>query len=103
MAMQLINDGQTIAGDVPGTAVSIGVYDGVHLGHRTLLQSLRQRAEADGLATAVVTFDKHPALAERYRVSSIPSVFIFRGGEVVERFVGLTDRQELSRALDAAA
>lgn len=65
MAMQLINDGQTISDDVAGTAVSIGVYDGVHLGHRTLLQSLRARAEAEGLATAVVTFDKHPALVTR--------------------------------------
>lgn len=65
MAMQLINDGDAIPADVVGTAVSIGVYDGVHLGHRTLLQTLRARAEAEGLATAVVTFDKHPALITR--------------------------------------
>jgi riboflavin kinase / FMN adenylyltransferase len=44
-----------------GTAVSIGAYDGVHLGHRALLRDLSARAKAAGLSTVVVTFDKHPA------------------------------------------
>ena len=44
-----------------GTAVSIGAYDGVHLGHRALLRDLSARAEAADLSTVVVTFDRHPA------------------------------------------
>jgi len=44
-----------------GTAVSIGAYDGVHLGHRALLRDLSARAKAAGLSTVVVTFDRHPA------------------------------------------
>jgi riboflavin kinase / FMN adenylyltransferase len=44
-----------------GTAVSIGAYDGVHLGHRALLRDLAARAEAADLSTVVVTFDRHPA------------------------------------------
>ncbi len=59
--MQLIADGSSIPDSVGGTAVSIGVYDGVHLGHQAVLRQLRDRAESDGLATAVVTFDRHPA------------------------------------------
>jgi riboflavin kinase / FMN adenylyltransferase len=46
---------------MPGTAVTIGAYDGVHLGHRALLADLSARAEAAGLSTVVVTFDRHPA------------------------------------------
>lgn len=46
---------------MPGTAVSIGAYDGVHLGHRALLRDLSARADAAGLSTVVVTFDRHPA------------------------------------------
>jgi riboflavin kinase / FMN adenylyltransferase len=46
---------------MPGTAVTIGAYDGVHLGHRALLRDLSTRAEAAGLSTVVVTFDRHPA------------------------------------------
>ncbi len=48
-----------------GTAVTIGAYDGVHLGHRHLLSLLRERAAAQGLRSAVVTFDRHPATVVR--------------------------------------
>jgi riboflavin kinase/FMN adenylyltransferase len=46
-------------------AVTIGAYDGVHLGHRALLRDLARRAEAAGLPTVVVTFDRHPASVVR--------------------------------------
>jgi riboflavin kinase/FMN adenylyltransferase len=49
----------------PGTAVTIGAYDGVHLGHRALLADLSRRATAAGLTTVVVTFDRHPAYVVR--------------------------------------
>ena len=49
----------------PGTAVTIGAYDGVHLGHRALLADLSRRAAAAGLTTVVVTFDRHPAYVVR--------------------------------------
>jgi riboflavin kinase/FMN adenylyltransferase len=49
----------------PGTAVTIGAYDGVHLGHRALLADLSSRAAAAGLSTVVVTFDRHPAYVVR--------------------------------------
>jgi len=62
--MQIISDGSAVSGDVR-TACSIGVYDGVHLGHQALLAQLRDHADRSGLATAVVTFDKHPALITR--------------------------------------
>lgn len=63
--MRVINDGEVIDASVTGTAVSMGVYDGVHLGHRALLAHLHASAQRDGLATAVVTFDRHPALVTR--------------------------------------
>ncbi len=43
------------------TAVTIGVYDGVHLGHRHVITTLADRAAADGLLVTVVTFRQHPA------------------------------------------
>jgi riboflavin kinase / FMN adenylyltransferase len=48
-----------------GTAVTIGAYDGVHLGHRALLRELSELAAARGLSTVVVTFDRHPASVVR--------------------------------------
>ena len=43
------------------SALAIGVFDGVHLGHQYLIGQLREHAEARGLASVVLTF--HPAPA----------------------------------------
>ena len=48
-----------------GTVVTIGAYDGVHLGHQRLIAAVRDLAAARGCASAVVTFDRHPALIVR--------------------------------------
>jgi riboflavin kinase/FMN adenylyltransferase len=48
-----------------GTAVTIGAYDGVHLGHQAVIDAVRRQADVDGLRTAVVTFDRHPAMVVR--------------------------------------
>ena len=45
--------------------VTIGVYDGVHLGHQALIRRVRSMAQELGAATAVVTFDRHPATVVR--------------------------------------
>jgi riboflavin kinase/FMN adenylyltransferase len=42
------------------SAVTIGKFDGVHQGHRTVIGRLREIAEAEGLKAAVVTFDRNP-------------------------------------------
>jgi riboflavin kinase/FMN adenylyltransferase len=48
-----------------GSVVTIGAYDGVHLGHRAVIAEVRRRAAERGLASAVVTFDRHPASVVR--------------------------------------
>jgi riboflavin kinase/FMN adenylyltransferase len=50
--------------DVPeapeGRAVAMGTFDGVHLGHRQVIESARQWAREHGTRASVVTFDPHP-------------------------------------------
>jgi riboflavin kinase/FMN adenylyltransferase len=48
-----------------GTVVTIGAYDGVHRGHVTVISRVRRLAAERGMATAVVTFDRHPAAVVR--------------------------------------
>jgi len=60
-----VTDSARLPAPAGGSAVTIGAYDGVHLGHRALLAELRARAEGNGLATVVVTFDRHPAAVVR--------------------------------------
>jgi riboflavin kinase / FMN adenylyltransferase len=42
------------------TALTIGNFDGLHLGHRALLAQLQQTAQNQGAKTALLTFDPHP-------------------------------------------
>jgi riboflavin kinase/FMN adenylyltransferase len=63
--MEIVRDLPSSPPPAGGSAVTIGAYDGVHLGHRSLLDALQARARADGLTTTVVTFDRHPATVVR--------------------------------------
>lgn len=43
-----------------GTTVTVGSFDGVHLGHQAVLHEIDRRARAAGRASVLVTFDPHP-------------------------------------------
>jgi riboflavin kinase / FMN adenylyltransferase len=62
--MQVIThlDGRPFA---EGTVVTIGAYDGVHLGHQAVIAEVRRLAAERGTRSAVVTFDRHPAFVVR--------------------------------------
>ena len=47
------------------TVITIGAYDGVHLGHQAVIAEVRRLAEATGARSAVLTFDRHPASVVR--------------------------------------
>ncbi|HEV3365174.1 MAG TPA: bifunctional riboflavin kinase/FAD synthetase, partial [Acidimicrobiia bacterium] len=51
--------------ELPGSVVTIGAFDGIHLGHQALLRLVREKAVERGLPTALVTFDRHPAQVVR--------------------------------------
>ncbi|MEP7278441.1 MAG: bifunctional riboflavin kinase/FAD synthetase [Bacteroidota bacterium] len=52
--------------------VTIGTFDGVHLGHRQIIQQLKNEAQQIGGETVLVTFDPHP----RKIVSSKPLLLL---------------------------
>jgi riboflavin kinase/FMN adenylyltransferase len=63
MALQVFNSIEKWAshsGDARRTAVTVGNFDGLHLGHQKILQTVRERARATGQRAAVITFDPHP-------------------------------------------
>jgi thioredoxin 1 len=49
-----------------------------------------------------INIDDNPSAAQNYGVSSIPTLMIFKGGEVVDRFVGIQPKNRLQQAIDAA-
>ncbi len=48
-----------------GTVLTIGAYDGVHRGHRSVIHEVCRLAKERDLRSAVVTFDRHPASVVR--------------------------------------
>ena len=78
-----------ITGELPSnhadTAVVIGKFDALHLGHQQLLHELVEISEEAGLAAAVLTFDRHPN-------------YVLRPGEVQLPITGASQKRELLEA-----
>lgn len=70
--MQIYHGLEEVPADVGPTAVTIGNFDGVHLGHQQVLGALTEQAEARGVCSVAVTFDPHPA--EIHRPESAPDL-----------------------------
>lgn len=47
------------------SVITIGAYDGVHVGHRAVIDQVRRQADIIGAKSVVVTFDRHPATVVR--------------------------------------
>jgi len=47
-----------------------------------------------------VNIDNNPEVASSLGISSIPTVILFKGGQIVDRFVGVTPLSKLSAAID---
>jgi riboflavin kinase / FMN adenylyltransferase len=63
--VQIFPDVNSAIPSAKRTVVTIGAYDGVHLGHQAVIAEVRRLAAARGLYSAVVTFDRHPASVVR--------------------------------------
>jgi thioredoxin 1 len=60
-------------------------------------------AENAGKAKVVkLNVDDAQNLAAGYGINSIPTIMVFKGGQVVDRFVGVQSKQRLQEALDRA-
>ena len=46
--------------EAAASAIALGNFDGVHLGHRRLFEALRAHADANALRPLALTFDPHP-------------------------------------------
>ena len=63
-----------------------------------ILEQLAQE-RAEELRVAKVDIDSEPALAQRYQITSIPTIVLFEGGEPVARVVGARNKARLEEAL----
>ena len=57
---------------------------------------------AGSIKIGKLNIDDSPNAAGSFGVSSIPTLMIFKAGDVVDRFVGVQPKNRLQKALDAA-
>jgi thioredoxin 1 len=50
---------------------------------------------------AKVNVDQQPNLAARYGIRSIPTIFIFKNGEIAEQMVGMQSKEDLKAKIDS--
>ncbi len=60
------------------------------------------RENPTGVKIGKVNVDNNQRLAARYNVMSIPTIIIFKNGEIVDTFIGVQSKQRLQEAIDRA-
>ena len=55
------------------------------------------------MTLAKVNIDDNPGVASQYGISSIPTILIFKGGEISDSFLGVRPKASLQEALDSAS
>jgi riboflavin kinase / FMN adenylyltransferase len=81
---------------LPNCWLTIGVYDGVHAGHQSILQKLVDGAHAENLPAVVLTFHPHPATV----LSAQPVPLLTLPEERAEQFAALGVDFVVTQAFD---
>lgn len=63
--MKILRGSSEVRFSIAAAAVTIGNFDGVHLGHRDIIRQVVERARRDGLTSIIYTFRPHPNHALR--------------------------------------
>ena len=71
---------------------------------KTIAPLLDEAADkyADQLQIAKVNVDDHPAIAQKYGVRGIPTLILWKGGEVVDQLVGAVPRGQIEGLIQKA-
>ncbi len=77
--MRVFRSFENLPIDARGAVVAIGNFDGLHLGHQTILAEARRIADRLGVPLAILSFEPHPRT-------------IFRAGEPPFRLTSAEDR-----------
>lgn len=72
----------------PETAAAIGFFDGIHRGHQEVIGRAVQKAKAEGLESAVITFHPHP------------SSVLNQASQEIKYITPLNEKQEILQRMD---
>ena len=62
--------------------------------------SVVEELAQEGYSVGKVDVDQEPGLAQQFKIMSIPTLLIFKDGKEVQRFIGLTPKDNLRKFLE---
>lgn len=65
-----------------------------------IIEELAAEMDETKAVVGKLNVDENPATAEKYGILSIPTLAIFKGGQIVEQFVGVQAKDRLKAALE---
>ena len=65
---------------------------------RPILENVAQ-AFSDKVTVTQINVDDYPSLAQEFKVSGIPTLIIFKDGEIAKRFIGVQSQKTLIEGL----
>jgi thioredoxin 1 len=105
MAGNLVDlDGQSFAGQV-ATGVTLVDFWAPWCGPCRMQTPILEQLSSQLAGKAViakVNVDESPDVAAKYGIRSIPTLILFKDGQVVQQFIGVQQAAKLSAAIDAA-
>src|SRR2546422_5985594 len=83
--MRIVRGLESYPPDALSSAVALGAFDGVHLGHRAILGTAVAQARREGLVALACTFDPHPLEGLQPERSPVPITTLEERLELIAR------------------
>ncbi|MDD5043648.1 MAG: thioredoxin [Patescibacteria group bacterium] len=64
-----------------------------------ILDDLAHELDGQGIKIAKANIEENEDLASQYQVMNVPTMFIFKGGKIIDQLVGFIPKEELKKKL----
>ncbi len=65
-----------------------------------LIEELAKDLEKKKVKIGKLNIDEHGEIAGKFGIMSIPAIFIFKDGKIVEKLIGLQNKEELKKKIE---
>lgn len=65
-----------------------------------IVEEIAKEYESKGVKVGKLNVDENPEMAQKFGVMSIPTLIIFKDGELKEQLVGMQDKAKITASLD---
>src|SRR3989344_6342924 len=96
-------DNEVLQSDVPVLVDLWAPWCGPCRVQGPIIEELASEVDAGKVKVGKLNVDEHSATASQYGILSIPTLALFKGGQVVEQFVGVQSKETLRAALEKHA